>query len=104
MLEFCKNAAIQLQTLSELRINLVLSLRSSQAPTSAAAARSIDQLTRHIRLLGKFFRRLQQLDVRRFVALPLCTDLIMYYWSKVVQATSGPPELVAGTCTTKTLV
>lgn len=25
-----------------------------------------------------------------------CSDLVLYYWSKVVQATHGPPEGVAG--------
>jgi hypothetical protein len=91
--------ALQLQSLFELRINLVLALCSTSSNVNVDAARSIDQLSRHVRLFGKFFRRLQQLNVRRFVALPLCTDLIMYYWSKVEQATSGPSQFVAGTST-----
>jgi hypothetical protein len=31
----------------------------------------------------------QHLDVARFVELPLCDDLILYYWEKVVQANSS---------------
>lgn len=49
---------------------------------------SIDRLTRHIRLFGKFFRRLQQLDTAKFVELPSCNDMVLYYWSKVVEATN----------------
>jgi hypothetical protein len=80
-----------------LRIDLVIALRSSNGLPDQVARRSIDQLTRHVRLFGKFFRRLQQINVARFVALPMCDDLILYYWSKVVQATSGPSEFVIGT-------
>jgi len=80
--------------LIELRINLVIALRS--LPTvDAITRRSIDQLTRHVRLFGKFFRRLQQLSVVRFVTLPTCSDLVLYYWSKIVQAASTP-DLIAG--------
>lgn len=49
-----------------------------------------------MQLFGKFFRRLQQLEVQRFVALPNCGDLILYYWTKVVQATSGPSDYIEG--------
>lgn len=60
------------------------------------ARRTVDVLTRHIRHFGKFFRKLQQRSQPRFVALPMCGDLIMFYWNEVVQATSGPPNLIAG--------
>lgn len=58
--------------------------------------RSVDILTRHIRLFGKFFRRLQQLSPIRFSKLSMCNDLILFYWSQVVEATGGPPEQIAG--------
>lgn len=90
------SSAVQLQTLSELRINIVLALRSGAASATPVAEHSIAILTRHIRLFGKFFRRLQQLDAKRFVALPSCGDLILYYWSKVVQATNSPNDQIAG--------
>jgi hypothetical protein len=44
---------------------------------------------------GKFFRRLQQVDVPRFVRLPLCDDVVLYYWEKVVQANASS-ELIEG--------
>ena len=88
-------SAVQLQTLSELRINLMFALQS--APTNQIGARSIDILTRHVRLFGKLFRRMQELSHPKFVALPLCGDLVLYYWSKVVQASSAPAEAIAGT-------
>ncbi|THH02435.1 hypothetical protein EW026_g424 [Hermanssonia centrifuga] len=83
---------MQLQNLSELRINLVLALRSGTVPAIPNTELTIKNLTRHIFLFGKFFRRLQQLDVARFVTLPISSDLILYYWNKVVQATNSPRE------------
>jgi hypothetical protein len=93
-LQLFRNSAAQLQTITELRMSLVSAL--SPATLNSPVEPSINILTRHIRLLGKFFRRLQQLDVQRFVALPGCSDLVMYYWSKVVQATDGPSEYIKG--------
>jgi hypothetical protein len=94
--ELFQNSAIQLKTLTELRISLIFALRSSDTPPDPVAQNTIDLLTRHIRLFGKFFRRLQQLSVARFVALPMCRDLVLYYWDKIVQATNGPPALISG--------
>jgi hypothetical protein len=53
----------------ELRTNLVLALRASGA-SDCLTLLSIDRLTRHVRVFGKFFRRLQQLKPDRFVQLP----------------------------------
>ncbi|KAH7916807.1 ARM repeat-containing protein [Hygrophoropsis aurantiaca] len=83
-----QSSAVQLKTLSELRVGLLLALQSSPAP-SPLTAKSVDQLTRHVRLFGKFFRRLQQLEPGKFVQLPTCNDLVLYYWSKVVQASTN---------------
>ncbi|EJD01395.1 ARM repeat-containing protein [Fomitiporia mediterranea MF3/22] len=97
VVSFFEGSAIQLQGLEELRITVVSSLGSSLAeqPTNPNASRSIDYLTRHIRQYGKLFRRMQQLNCSKFVALSSCSDLVLYYWSKVVQATNGPPEYIA---------
>ncbi|KAI0755466.1 ARM repeat-containing protein [Irpex lacteus] len=94
ILQLFQNSSTQLRTIVELRTNLVSALRSSPIPPNSPAESSIRTLTRHVRLFGKFFRRLQQLDVQRFVALPGCGELILYYWSKVVQATGSPPEYI----------
>ena len=64
----------------------------------AIARRSLDQLTRHVHLFGKFFRAIQKDHVSRFVALPMSNDLVLFYWNVVDQATSAPPELIAGAC------
>ncbi|CCM04790.1 uncharacterized protein FIBRA_06983 [Fibroporia radiculosa] len=88
-------SALQLRTLSELRIELLLSLQATSA--DVLSLRSVDILTRHVRLFGKFFRRLQQLSIPRFVKLPMCTDLVLYYWSKVVQASDTPAAYIADT-------
>lgn len=75
----------------------MVALRSGAAPSTTNAEQAVTLLTRHVRLFGKFFRRLQQLDASRFVALPACSDLIMYYWSKVAQSTTGPNDYIQGT-------
>ena len=95
------------QGLFDLRIQLILALgqgthaaTSSSAPSASTipipAAKSFYQLTRHLRLYGKMFRRMQQLSIQRFVALPHANDFVLYYWGEVVKATSGTPELISG--------
>ncbi|KAI0068814.1 ARM repeat-containing protein [Artomyces pyxidatus] len=89
-----QSSAIQLRSLYEIRIALISAVRVSNVQPDPTATRSLDLLTRYVRTLGKFFRRVQQLDVHRFVALPACDDLVSYYWDKVVQANTSP-ELIA---------
>ncbi|KAM5532278.1 hypothetical protein V8D89_014036 [Ganoderma adspersum] len=91
--EFFQNSAVQLQALSELRINLVSALGAT--PADAVTQRTVDLLTRHVRVFGKLFRRMQRDNPTHFVTLPMCGDLVLYYWSKVVQATNGKPEQIA---------
>ncbi|KAI1796323.1 ARM repeat-containing protein [Ganoderma leucocontextum] len=91
--EFFQNSAVQLQALSELRINLVSALGTM--PVDPITQRALDLLTRHVRVFGKLFRRMQRDNSSHFVTLPMCGDLVLYYWSKVVQATNGKPEQIA---------
>ncbi|KIJ20291.1 hypothetical protein PAXINDRAFT_166384 [Paxillus involutus ATCC 200175] len=92
-LQLFESSTAQLQALSELRISLVLALRPSPTRDPVMPA-SIDRLTRHVRVFGKFFRRLQQLDPGKFVELPSCNQMVLYYWSKVVQAINGSPDMI----------
>ncbi|KAH7887621.1 ARM repeat-containing protein [Phlebopus sp. FC_14] len=80
-LRFFQSSTAQLRVLSELRINLILALRSSSISDTFTTA-SVDRLTRHVRVYGKFFRRVQQLDAGKFVELPSCNDVVLYYWDK----------------------
>lgn len=91
-----QNSALHLKNLSDLRVNLIKSIRASGTAPDASTRRSIDLLSRRVRIIGKFFRRLQQISVVRFVALPMCSDVVMYYWDKVVEATNAPPEMISG--------
>ncbi|EGN93009.1 hypothetical protein SERLA73DRAFT_116383 [Serpula lacrymans var. lacrymans S7.3] len=93
-LQMFQGSVMQLQALTELRINLLMTIRSSSTSPGPTASKAIDQLTRHVRVFGKFFRRLQQLVTPKFVELPMCDDLVLYYWSKVVQATDAPSEFI----------
>lgn len=73
----------------------MLALRSSP-DTSPVTHATVDKFTRHVRVFGKFFRRLQQLEPAKFVELPTCNDVVLYYWEKVVQATNGPQDMIKG--------
>lgn len=90
-----ESSVLQLRGLKELRTNTLKSLMQTVPVPDVQAQQSIDILTRHIHVFGKFFRRLQQLSPTRFVALPMCSDLILYYWAQVVEATGGPPILIS---------
>ncbi|KAG1815549.1 ARM repeat-containing protein [Suillus subaureus] len=92
-LQLFQSSTGQLKILSELRINLVLALRAS-GTSDRLTLLSVDRLTRHVRVFGKFFRRLQQLKPDKFVQLPTSNQIVLYYWDRVVQATNGPPELI----------
>ncbi|KAG6903497.1 hypothetical protein C0995_005520 [Termitomyces sp. Mi166 len=93
--ELFHNSAVQVKTLIALRTDVTMSLIQANSNTDPQVHRFIDMFTRHVRVFGKFFRRLQQLSPARFVALPACSDLILYYWSQVVRATTGAPNLVS---------
>lgn len=73
-----------------------MSLTHNGLALDSNTRRSVDLLTRHIRHFGKFFRRLQQLAPIRFVELPMCGEMILFYWSQVDEATRGPLELIGG--------
>ena len=95
--EFFKSSGFQLQSLYEHRIVITTSLNSSNLPNTPPVLSAVERFTSHVRAFGKFFRRLQQLETARFVLLPICTDIVLYYWSKVVQSTEVSPELINGT-------
>ncbi|KAF8351332.1 armadillo-type protein [Amanita rubescens] len=83
-----RSSVLQLQSLADLRYTIVLTFAQNGQLEPLGSSMSIGVLTRHI-------RRLQQLSHVRFVELPTCADLVLFYWSKVVDATSGPREYVA---------
>jgi len=86
-----------MQSLYEHRITITTSLSSSSLPNTPQVLLTIEKITRHVRGFGKFFRRLQQLETKKFVLLPICTDIVLYYWNKVVQSTEVSPDLINGT-------
>ncbi|KAF9782921.1 ARM repeat-containing protein [Thelephora terrestris] len=92
--ELFKSSGFQMQSLYEQRITLTTSLNSSNLPNTPSVLLVIERITGHLRAFGKFFRRLQQLEMKKFVLLPICTDVVLYYWSKVVQSTEVSPELI----------
>jgi len=87
---------VQLKSVADLRKNIILAMLQANNPGDEATNRTLSVLTRHLRVFGKFFRRLQQLSLERFVALPMSGDLIMFYWSQVVDSTNHPQNLTSG--------
>ncbi|KAF8341568.1 ran binding protein 11 [Cantharellus anzutake] len=92
---FFSSSAPQLRVVFNLRVNLVLALRSRpSAHPDAVGLKSIQYLTKHLKAFGKLFRKMQQSAVPRFLALPECAPLIMYYWNKVIEANSLDPSAI----------
>ena len=93
-----QDSAAQVKSLIAMRQTIVLSLlQNDPAENDQNLRRTMAVLTRHIRLFGKFFRRMQQLSHERFVLLPTSGELIMFYWTQVVESTNYPGSFVAGT-------
>jgi len=86
---------VQLRGLYETRVGILMNLRSDAVPSDPITLHSLKLLYKFVRTFGKFFRRVQQVDPARFVELPVCDDLVLYYWEKVVQANSSA-ELIEG--------
>ncbi|KAF9451646.1 ARM repeat-containing protein [Macrolepiota fuliginosa MF-IS2] len=84
-----------IRSLFGLRKDIVIAL--NRDGRLALARRPLQVLINHVRAYGKYFRRLEQLDASRFVDLPQCGDLVLFYWSQVVDATGGPTEFIADT-------
>lgn len=87
---------MQLKVVAELRTKVIVSLAQAGVQFDSQTSRSLNILTRHLRIFGKFFRRLQQLSPARFVVLPMSSDLILFYWSQIVDATNGPADSISG--------
>ncbi|KAF8974448.1 armadillo-type protein [Flammula alnicola] len=79
--ELFQNSTAQVKALADLRKSII--------------RRTVIILTRHLRTFGKYFRRLQQLSPERFISLPTSGDLIMFYWSQIVDSTNYPQSVVA---------
>lgn len=86
---------MQLRGLYETRVGILMNLRSDAVPSDPIALHSLKLLYKFVRTFGKFFRRVQQVDPGRFVELPVCNNLVLYHWEKVVQANSSA-ELIEG--------
>ncbi|KAH9482382.1 Importin-11 [Psilocybe cubensis] len=93
--ELFKNSAMQVKALSALRKGIVMSLMNNELPRNEQTRLTVSVMTRHLRTFGKFFRRLQQLSSERFISLSLSGDIVMYYWSQIVDSTEYPQNMIA---------
>ncbi|KAJ6539488.1 armadillo-type protein [Mycena capillaripes] len=83
-------SATSLEKLVDQRHHIITAHQSMGLASNPWAQRTVDILTRHTRLFGKFFRRLQELSLSRFATLPSCPGLVAYYWGEVTKATKEP--------------
>ncbi|KAJ2920088.1 hypothetical protein MD484_g369, partial [Candolleomyces efflorescens] len=89
-----QNCALQIQNIVSLRKEMVNAIRQNPAMSTYLPAVKI--LTKHITTFGKFFRRMQILNHQRFALLPMCGELVLFYWSQVVDASSQRDNSIAG--------
>jgi len=92
--EVFQTFAVQISNLATLRKEIVNGINQNPAMRSYLPTAKI--LTKHTLAFGKFFRRLQQLNHQKFALLPLCSDLVSFYWTQVVEASTQPPGSISG--------
>lgn len=92
---FFQHSILELQQFVGLRTNFVASVLGSGRLNDEPCRRTMDLLSKRIRAYGKFYYRLAILGPARFVELPNCTDMIMFYWSEIEKATNAPPQSIA---------
>ncbi|KIY49344.1 ARM repeat-containing protein [Fistulina hepatica ATCC 64428] len=83
-----QRSVVRLQSLVELRASVVANLPAG-VNNASPLARSIQLLTHYIKHYGKFYHRLQTLNRQRFSEMPMCSDMILFYWGQVELATKG---------------
>jgi hypothetical protein len=79
-----------------LRKKIVLSRLQNDSMRNDQTLRTVIALTRHLRVFGKFFRRLQSHSAERFMTLPTSEDLILFYWSEIIDCSNHPQGMLAG--------
>ena len=94
--ELSRNSLNQLKSLVMLRKSILTAVGPLNSSGSESTRRTIITLTKHLRVFGKFFRRLQQLAAERFASLPLFNDLVLFYWSEIVDSTNYPHQVISG--------
>ena len=90
------SACLLVKALVDSRTSVVHAFRTSGSQPDGVTLSSLEVATRHIKALGRAFRRMQQTALPRFVALPDAGPLVLYYWTKVTEAGNSPPEFIAG--------
>ncbi|KAL0067569.1 hypothetical protein AAF712_005284 [Marasmius tenuissimus] len=76
---------------SALQLKSLVVWRATILGSTGATPGFIELMSKHIRRLGKFFRRFCVLHQKRFVNIPGSADLVAFYWDQIKQAASAPP-------------
>ncbi|KAF8607722.1 ARM repeat-containing protein [Ceratobasidium sp. AG-I] len=100
--EFFQNSVVQLQSVFNFRVQLILALHSSHSFSmlSADGEHCLKLLKDHIQFVtDDYFRMMQKQALSRFIKMPGCTELVRYNWDQVVKAMNSPAELRANEAT-----
>ncbi|EJD53690.1 ran binding protein 11 [Auricularia subglabra TFB-10046 SS5] len=92
VLEFFKTTSTMIQPFYEVRTSIAIAMLESGVQNPAART-TLDIFTRHVRHYGQLFRKMAVGNITRFVAIPGSTDLVLFYWSIVLQAANADPKL-----------
>ncbi|KAG7096795.1 hypothetical protein E1B28_004204 [Marasmius oreades] len=76
---------------SALQLKSLVGWRTTVIAASETNTKFVELMSKHIRRIGKFFRRLCVLHQKRFVDIPGSADLVAFYWAQITQAGSSPP-------------
>ncbi|PVG00491.1 ARM repeat-containing protein [Serendipita vermifera] len=88
--QFFQTAVDQFIALVNLRLSLFMSNLSSNLLESETQL----YISRHVRLFGKYFRKTQAFSTAKFIKMPNCRTLVLFYWERVVQAANSPPNMI----------
>ncbi|KZT42903.1 ARM repeat-containing protein [Sistotremastrum suecicum HHB10207 ss-3] len=92
LLDFFQGCVNQVTTIVGARLLVLKALKDTGSAPSQAAAQCLNMLNKHILAFGKMFRKWQKTSSSRFVKLPSCSQLVLYYWGLVEQAANGTGE------------
>ncbi|KAF9534185.1 armadillo-type protein [Crepidotus variabilis] len=93
--ELVQNSATQVRSLWVLRKSVLLPLVANKSSMDDATRQTILVLTKHLRVFGKLFRRLQQLSIDRFTNLAISTELVLFYWGEIVDSTNYSESVIS---------
>ncbi|KIK67986.1 hypothetical protein GYMLUDRAFT_36796 [Collybiopsis luxurians FD-317 M1] len=82
------DSAQRLQHLIVQRAAIIKRLPRNPSELGPHTKMTLQVLYKHIRRFGKFYLRMATIDPRRMAQLPSCSEVVMFYWGQIVEATN----------------